>query len=95
MSTFEIFNNVIEVAEALEEVKKSLHKNHDVITGLKELEEKALDPIKDICNKISQLLHFHIGQGKQKMSELERALNIKGAKQMLAKHEQLNEKEGK
>ena len=95
MSTFEIFNNVIEVAEAMEEVKKSLHKNHDVIAGLKELEEKAVDPIKDICKKISQLLHFHIGQGEQKMSELESALNIKGAKQMLAKHEKFTEKEGK
>jgi len=95
MSTFEIFNDVIEVAEALEEVKKSLHKNHDVIAGLKELEEKALDPIKDICKKISQLLHFHIGQGEQKMSELEGALNIKGAKEMLAKHEHLIDQKGK
>ena len=95
MSTFEIFNDMIEVVEALEEVKKSLYKNHNGIAGLKELEEKALDPIKDICKKISQLLHFHIGQGEQKMSELEGALNIKGAKQMLAKHEKFTDKEGK
>ena len=77
------------------EVRSTMHKTHDITAAIKELEEKAIAPIKDICKKISQLLHFHIGQGEQKMSELEGALNIKGAKDMLAKHEQLISKEGK
>jgi len=95
MSTFEIFSDVIGIAEALMEVRSTIHKTHDIAAAIKELEGKAIDPIKDICKKISQLLHFHIGQGEQKMSELEGALNIKGAKEMLAKHDNLIAKEVK
>ena len=95
MSTFEIFSDVISIAEALMEVRSNMHKTHDIAAAIKELEEKAIAPIKDICKKISQLLHFHIGQGEQKMSELEGALNIKGAKEMLAKHDHLIAKEEK
>jgi len=95
VSTFEIFSDVIKIAEALELVKKSLHSKGDLASAIIELEETAIAPIKDICKKISQILHLHIGHGEQKMSELEGALNIKGAKEMLAKHEKLNEKEEK
>jgi len=89
MNIFEIFNDVMSITEALMEVRSTMHKTHDVAAAVQELEEKAIDPIKDICKKISQLLHFHIGQGEQKMTELKGALNIKGAKEMLAKHENL------
>ena len=89
MSTFEIFSDVIKIAEALELVKKTLHSKGDLPSSIIELEKTAIAPIKDICKKISQILHLHIGHGEQKMSELEGALNIKGAKEMLAKHEKL------
>ena len=95
MNIFEIFNDILSIAEALMEVKSTMHKTHDVGQAIQELEEKAVAPLKDLCKKISQLLHLHIGQGEQKMSELEGALNIKGAKEMLAKHEQLIAQEGK
>lgn len=95
MNIFEIFSDVLSIAEALMEVKSTMHKTHDVGKAVQELEDKAIAPIKDICKKISQLLHFHIGQGEQKMLELEGALNIKGAKEMLAKHEQLIAQDGK
>jgi hypothetical protein len=87
-SAIEIFGDVIQIAEALMEVKSSMHEKN-IVESLEELEEKAIGPIKDLCKKIAQLLHFHIGQGEQKMSELEGALNIGGAKKLLAKHEQL------
>ena len=92
MSTFEIFSDVLSIAEALMEVKKTLHKKGDIAAAIVDLEEKAIAPIKDICKKISQLLHFHIGHGEQKLSELDGALDIKGAKDMLAKHEKLMDK---
>ncbi len=88
-SAVEIFGDVIEIAEALMEVKSSMHDKKNIVESLEELEEKAVGPINDLCKKIAQLLHFHIGQGEQKMSELEGALNIGGAKKLLAKHEQL------
>jgi len=93
MSTFEIFSDIIKIAEALELVKNTLHSKGDLASAIIELEETAIVPIKDICKKISKLLHFHIGHSEQKMSELEEALNIKGAKEMLAKHEKLIAKE--
>ena len=93
MSTFEIFSDVLSIAEALMEVKKTLHNKGDISVAIVDLEEKAIAPIKDICKKISKLLHFHIGHGEQKLSELEGALDIKGAKDMLAKHEKLIAKE--
>ena len=74
-------------------VKKTLHSKGDLASAIIELEETAIAPIKDICKKISQILHLHIGHGEQKISELEGALNIKGAKEMLAKHEKLITKE--
>ena len=89
MSTFEIFSDVISVAEALMEVKKSLHGKGDIAAAIVDLEANAIAPIKDICKKICKLLHFHIGHGEQKLSELEGSLDIKGAKEMLAKHEKL------
>ena len=92
MSTFEIFSDVLSIAEALMEVKKTLHNKGDIAAAIVDLEEKAIAPIKDICKKISKLLHFHIGHGEQKMSEIEEALNIKDAKDMLAKHEKLMDK---
>ena len=95
MSTFEIFSDVLSIAEALMEVKKTLHNKGDIAAAIVDLEEKSIAPIKDICKKISQLLHFHIGHGEQKLSELEGALDIKGAKDMLAKHDNLIAKEGK
>ena len=95
MNIFEIFNDILSIAKALTEVKSTLHKTHDVEKALQELEEKTLAPLQDLCKKISQLLHLHIGQGEQKMLELEGALNIKGAKEMLAKHEELMAQEGK
>ena len=95
MSTFEIFSDVLSIAEALMEVKKTLHNKGDIAAAIVDLEEKAIAPIKDICKKISKLLHFHIGHGEQKLSELEGALDIKGAKDMLAKHEKLMEKGNK
>jgi hypothetical protein len=95
MSTFEIFSDVISIAEALLEVRSTMHKTHDIAAASRELEGKGIAPVKDICKKISQLLHFHIGQGEQKISELEGALNIKGSKEMLAKHDNLIAKEVK
>lgn len=95
MNIFEIFSDVLSIAESVIEVKSTMHKTHDVAAAIKELEEKAIEPLKDLCKKISQLLHLHIGQGEQKMQELEGALNIKGAKEMLAKHEQLIAQDGK
>jgi hypothetical protein len=92
VSTFEIFSDVLSIAEALMEVKKTLHNKGDIAAAIVDLEEKAIVPIKDICKKISKLLHFHIGHGEQKLSELEGALDIKGAKDMLAKHEKLMDK---
>lgn len=95
MNIFEIFSDVLSIAESVIEVKSTMHKTHDIGKAIQELEDKAIAPINDICKKISQLLHLHIGQGEQKMSELEGALNIKGAKDMLAKHEQLIAQVGK
>jgi hypothetical protein len=92
MSAFEIFSDIIQIAEVLAEVKKSLHKTHDVSSAIMEIEEKALAPVKDICKKISKLLHLHIGHGEEKLSELEGALNLNGAKKLLDKHAQLIEK---
>ena len=89
MNVFEIFSDVITVAEALMKVKSTMHKGGDITAAIKELEENAIAPVKDLCKKIAQLLHFHIGHSEQKVSELEGALNIKGAKDLLAKHEEL------
>ena len=88
-SAIEIFVDVMHIAEALMEVKSSIKDKKNIVLALEELEEKAIGPIKDLCKKIAQLLHFHIGQGEQKLSELEGALSISGAKKLMAKHEQL------
>lgn len=95
MNIFEIFNDIFSIAEAIREVKSTMHKTHDIKQAMEELEKKAVAPIEDLCKKISQILHLHIGQGEQKMLELEGALNIKGAKEMLAKHEQLIDQDSK
>ncbi len=94
MNIFEIFSDVMSITEALMKVKSTMHKSGDIAAAVQELEENAIAPVKDLCKKISGFLHFHIGHSEQKVSELEGALNIKGAKEMLAKHEKLIAKEG-
>ena len=89
MNVFEIFSDVITIAEALMKVKSTMHKGGDIAAAIKELEENAIAPVKDLCKKISGFLHLHIGHSEQKVAELEGALNIKGAKDLLAKHEEL------
>ena len=95
MNIFEIFSDVITVAEALMKLKSTMHKGGDIAAAIKELEENAIAPVKDLCKKICQLLHLHIGEGEKKMTELEGALNIKGAKELIAKHESLVTNEGR
>jgi len=94
MNIFEIFSDVITIAEALMKVKSTMHKGGDIAAAIQQLEENAIAPVKDLCKKISGFLHFHIGHSEQKMSELEGTLNIKGAKDLLAKHQSLIAKEG-
>ena len=94
MNVFEIFSDVITIAEALMKVKSTMHKGGDITAAIQELEENAIAPVKDLCKKIGGFLHFHIGHSEQKVSELEGALNIKGAKDLLAKHESLVAKQG-
>ena len=95
MNIFEIFSDVIAIAEALMKVKSTMHKTHDMGEAIMELEEKAIAPVKDLCKKICGLLHLHIGQGEQKIAEINDVLNITGAKELLTKHENLITKEEK
>ena len=91
---FDIFSDVIAIAEVLMDISSSIHKHKDVMDVVTELEEKAIAPVKNVCGKIGDLLHIHVGEGEKKVAELHESLNIQGAKDMIDRHEKIKAKDG-
>ena len=73
-----ILEDCIDIFEGAEDVYK---------TAVPEVKDKILAPMKDLYERIKNILHIHLGQASQQLAQLQKVAQIDKVKSLLQRQE--------